>query len=317
MLIQLTDDIRDRIVRRATDPFGHADYPLAHTLSHRGDPGLFGPDSVSWRVIGDAAAFAGGVRALLIQAAHPEVVAGVADHSQYMIDPLGRLSRTSSYVTATTFGAMPEVREAVARVRRAHVPVRGTSHRDIPYRADTPQFAAWVHNALTDSFLQSYQSFGPEPLKPAEADQFVAEQTKVGELLDADPLPRTAADLATWIALHPGIDVSPGMNETRAFLTNPPLETTQRLGYHALYRGARSTIPDRICSVLGLDTDVLDHATGRAMVGFLRWALGSSPSWHLALIRVGAPVRSGLFRQPLPIDSSTGDTVQPTIPIAE
>ena len=32
----------------------------------------------------------------------------------------------------------------------------------------------------------------------------------------------------------------------------------------------------------------------------LRWALGSSPSWHLALVRAGAPVPDGLFRQPLP-----------------
>jgi hypothetical protein len=31
----------------------------------------------------------------------------------------------------------------------------------------------------------------------------------------------------------------------------------------------------------------------------LRWTLGSSPSWHLALVRAGAPVPPGLFRQPL------------------
>ena len=307
----MIDAVRDRVVRSATDPFGHTDYPLANTLRHRGDAGLFGPGSMSWRVIGDAAAFAGGVRALLIQAAHPEVVAGVADHSKYMIDPLGRLSRTSSYVTATTFGAMPEVREAVARVRRAHVPVRGTSHRNVAYTADTPQFAAWVHNALTDSFLQCYQAFGPSPLTPTEADMFVAEQTRVGALLDADPLPETATELASWIALHPSLAGSPGMRETRAFLTDPPLEPTQRLGYQALYRGARSTIPDRIRAVLGIDTGLLDHTVGTSMTGFLRWALGSSPSWHLALIRVEADIPDGLFHQPLPVDPADSTPVSP------
>ena len=75
-----------------------------------GDPGLFGPDSVTWRVIGDVATFIGGIRALLVQAAHQEVAAGVADHSRYQDDPLGRLSRTSAYVTATAFGAMPGYR---------------------------------------------------------------------------------------------------------------------------------------------------------------------------------------------------------------
>lgn len=67
-----------------------------------GDAGLLGPNSVSWRVIGDAAAFVGGIRALLVQTAHPEVVAGVEQHSRYRDDPLGRLNRTSVYVTETT-----------------------------------------------------------------------------------------------------------------------------------------------------------------------------------------------------------------------
>jgi len=121
--------IRQRVIRSATSPFGHADYPLSHTLHHRGDPGLFGPGAASWQVIGDVAAFAGGIRALLIQAAHPEVVAGVEDHSRYREDPLGRLSRTSAYVTATTYGALPEVEAAVAAVRGAHRGVSGESPR--------------------------------------------------------------------------------------------------------------------------------------------------------------------------------------------
>ena len=41
-------------------------------------------------------------------------------------------------------------------------------------------------------------------------------------------------------------------------------------------------------------------AIGAVAVDALRWALGSSPSWHIALVRSGAPVPDGLFRQPLP-----------------
>ncbi|MFT7650757.1 MAG: hypothetical protein ACI8Y4_005532 [Candidatus Poriferisodalaceae bacterium] len=37
---------------------------------------------MSWEVIGDATAFVGGIRALVVQTAHPEVVAGVEEHSQ-------------------------------------------------------------------------------------------------------------------------------------------------------------------------------------------------------------------------------------------
>ena len=71
----LLEGLRRDVASAATSPFRHAPYPLARSLEYRGDPGLFGPGSVSWRVIGDPASFIGGVRALLVQAAHPEVVA--------------------------------------------------------------------------------------------------------------------------------------------------------------------------------------------------------------------------------------------------
>ena len=81
MLDQPIDFFRSRVAQTTSGLFKHANYPLADTLDYAGDPGLCGPDSVSWRVIGDTSAFIGGVRALLVQAAHPEVAAGVSDHS--------------------------------------------------------------------------------------------------------------------------------------------------------------------------------------------------------------------------------------------
>jgi uncharacterized protein (DUF2236 family) len=301
-LIDRIDEYRSRVVNSTTGLFAHAPYPLKHTLSYPGDPGLLGPDSVTWPVIGDVAAFVGGIRALLIQAAHPEVVAGVAEHSSYRIDPLGRLSRTSAYVTATSFGARPEVDAAVQIVRRAHAPVRGRSHRDRPYSAGTPQFAAWVHNALTDSFLVAYQAFGPRRLTEQEADRFVAEQTEVGRLLDAGPLPETAAALASWLTDHPDIGDSPGLAETVSFLRSPPLPPAIRIGYRLMFAAAVATVPPRLRRILGVRKRPGALLIGRLMVRFLRWALGYSPSWHVALVRAGAPVPEGLFRQPLPTD---------------
>ena len=292
---------RERIVSGTTGLFQHAPYPLAGTLSYPGDPGLLGPDSVSWRVIGDVAAFFGGIRALLVQAAHPEVVAGVAQHSAYRSDPLGRLSRTSAYVTATTYGAMPEVEQAVAVVRGAHRPVRGRSHRDRPYSAGNPAMAAWVHNALTDSFLVTYQFFGPQPLSGADADRFVEEQSAVGRLLDADPLPITAPELGAWLAGHPDGASSPGLHEVVSFLRKPPLPLPIRAGYSVLFAAAAATLPPPLRRILGVRRLPGAILSGRLMSRFLRWALGSSPSWHIALVRAGASVPPGMFRQPLPI----------------
>ena len=187
-----------RLTETAVGLFSHAPDPLEETFQYPDDPGLFGPESITWKIMGDVSSFIGGIRALLIQAAHPEVAAGVANHSTYRDDPLGRLSRTASYVTATAFGAMPEVEKSIKMVSSAHRPVSGTSSRGEKYSAGNPEMAAWVHNALIDSFLVSYQNFGPFVLEEEEADSYVYEQTNLGNLMKASPLPENAASLSCW-----------------------------------------------------------------------------------------------------------------------
>ena len=282
----------------ATGLFSHGPYPLAHTLSYQGDPGLFGPGSATWTVVGDTSVFVGGIRALLIQAAHPEVAAGVFDHSQYRDDPLGRLTRTASYVTATSFGAMPEVEEALARVRRRHQPVRGRSHRGRPYSAADPGLDAWVHNALTDSFLTAYRVYGAGPCSRAQSDRYVMEQTRVGRLLGADPLPETSQELTAWITTHEQLGPSPGSEAAIRFLRRPPLPWTVRAAYGFLFRAAAATLPIRIRQILGLRGLRVDVDAGRAVVMALRQALRASPDWQLALIRTGAAPPPGVrFRR--------------------
>jgi uncharacterized protein (DUF2236 family) len=277
--------VKERITGATSSLFSHGARPLEHTLDHPGDPGLLGPDSVSWRVIGDAAAFVGGVRALLVQTAHPEVVAGVDQHSRYRDDPLGRLNRTAFYVTETTYGSMPEVEAAVQAVRRAHRPVRGTSERDLPYRAADPAMAAWVHNVLTDSFLVAYQTYGPQPLTIDEADRFVEEQTRIGALLDAAPLPTTAAALAEWIVDHPALASSAAQRNSMQFLRRPPLSLGVQLGYQPLLQAAIATIPPRLRRIIGVTPSPGAECIGTAAVSGLRWALGSSPARELARTR--------------------------------
>lgn len=282
--------LRQRVVDATNDLFAHAPYPLDATGLHQGDPGLFGPDSVTWQVVGDAAVFVGGIRALLVQAAHPEVVAGVFDHSRFRDDPLGRLSRTSAYVTATSFGALPEVMRAVQTVSRAHRPIAGLSHRGREYSASAPELAAWVHNALTDSFLVAYQHFGARGLTDEEADRFVREQVNVGELLGAAPLPMTASSLACWVNELSDLAPSPGMAEAISFLRSPPLPPPVKIVYRILFEASVTTLPPRVRSIPGLRSWPGAHLVGLAAIFVLRRALGRSPSWLLALRRVDAPL---------------------------
>ncbi len=286
---------KTRVINSVSGMFAHAEMPLKHTADYPGDPGLCGPDSMSWKVIGDVSVFIGGIRALLIQAAHPEVVAGVDDHSRYRDDPLGRLSRTSFYVTSATFGAMPEVKEAIDLVNSAHQGVSGTSHRGQPYSASTPELAAWVHNSLTDSFLEAYQCFGGR-LSTDHADQFVVEQTRIGEMLGASPLPTTAGELREWISGHPGLAPSPGMRAAVRFLQNPPIPAAQRAGYQILMNGAITTIPRELTSVLELTPAPGARVGSTAMVLGLRRIMKNSPAWQAALERCDVPYDPRLFR---------------------
>jgi len=192
---------------------------------------------------------------------------------------------------------MPEVEEAVAQVRRIHRVVSGVSSRGVSYDASNPGFSAWVHNVLTDSFLTAHLVFGGISLSPDDADRFVAEQTQVGSLLGSDPVPSTRDELSSWIEEHPEVAPSPEMRDTIDFLTRPPLEPAIRIGYKVLMEAAVATIPSRLREVLGLNPKLGAIPIGKSAVGGLRWALGYSPSWRLALERVGAPIPANLFVQ--------------------
>ena len=282
------DYVRGRVSASIGALFSRGSYPLAGTLGYAGDPGLFGPDSMTWPVVGDAAVFVGGIRALLVQAAHPEVAAGVAEHSRYRQDPLGRLTRTAAYVTATSFGAMPEAESAVSLVRRRHGPVTGMSARGKPYDASNPALSAWVHNALTDSLLAAYRHYGARLCDERDADRFVAEQRRVGALLGAEPLPATARSLTCWIDEHPALASSVEGDEAIRFLRDPPLPRAVRVGYGVLFRAAVATVPNRIVQISGLSRRPGDAQIGRAAVAALRWCLGSSPDWQRAQARCEA-----------------------------
>ena len=91
-----------------------------------------------------------------------------------------------------------------------------------------------MHNTLTDSFLTAYRAYGAQPCVSADADRYVREQTRVGELLGAEPLPDTAAALSAWIASHPHLAPSPAGAQAIACLRHPPLPPTIRAACRVL-----------------------------------------------------------------------------------
>jgi uncharacterized protein (DUF2236 family) len=196
------------------------------------DAGLFGPDSVTWRIHGDPISFVGGLRALLLQALHPLAMAGVEQHSNYREDPWGRLSRTARYVSTATFGTTEEAEAAAARVRAVHRHIRGVdgiTGRD--YRADDPRLLAWVHNATVDSMLDAYGRAGTH-LSAADADRYVAEQVRMAALvgLAPDAVPDTVAGLARYLdGVRPELRITPAARRVARFGVAPPMPTWVRV----------------------------------------------------------------------------------------
>lgn len=109
-----------------------------------GDPGLFGPDSVIWRVHGDfTSMMCGGISALLLQMLHPAALAGVWDHSNFREDMMGRLRRTSQFIAVTTYGNSQDAQTLIDRVKRIHLKVSGVDSEGKPYAASDPHLLTW------------------------------------------------------------------------------------------------------------------------------------------------------------------------------
>lgn len=144
------------------------------------DAGLFGPDTVTWKVNREAVLLAGGGRALLLQVAHPSVAAGVVQHSDYDTDPYGRLFRTLDLVTKITFGTSRTSDEAAERLRGAHDTVRGERPDGARYFAHDPNLLLWVWATLVETSVLIYTRY-VDRLSVAEVERYYVEQQRFGE----------------------------------------------------------------------------------------------------------------------------------------
>lgn len=163
--------------------------------------GLFGPGSVSWRVDRELVVLAGGSCALLMQAAHPSVAAGVAQHSTYATDPFGRLLRTLESSFAVVFGSRSEAEATIRRVNAIHAAVRGRRADGAAYSALEPEALLWVHATLVDTALRVYGRF-VEPLRPQDEQRYHEESARVGIALGIPEarMPGTLVELRSWMA---------------------------------------------------------------------------------------------------------------------
>lgn len=164
--------------------------------------GFFSPDSMIWRVDREMVLLLSGGRALLMQLAHPKVAAGVADHSHFRENPLGRLHRTMNTMWSIVFDDPAEAQASLERVNDIHRQVQGTIRpgeplpKGTPYRALEPDLLLWVHATLVDSAIRAYDLF-VRPMSTAERNRYYDDTRKLACLFGV-PEPDVPPSLAAF-----------------------------------------------------------------------------------------------------------------------
>ncbi|GAA3335852.1 oxygenase MpaB family protein [Amorphoplanes nipponensis] len=280
------------------------------------DMGLFGPESVTWKVHSEPIVTMGGLRSLYLQALHPRAVAAIAQNSGYKSDPWGRFNRTSEYVGTVLYGSTDEVERIASRIRRMHSRMTATDPRTGErFRIDEPELLRWVHVAEVESFLSTARRAGLK-LTDAEVDTYYTEQLKAAELVGLDPatVPGTAAEVAAYYErMRPQLGITREAAETALFLTVPPLPDfwgnralrlslnfgPARWAYFGVAGTAVALLPPwarKMYGGLGLPTtDLSADLSVRGMRLLLAGLLAAAPEqYKMAPMRRAALERAGL-----------------------
>lgn len=269
-------------------------------MTQDADPGLFGPDSVTWQLHGDPVMWIAGVRALYLQALHPVAVRGVMANSDFEKDAWGRLLRTADFVGTLSYGTTEAAEAAGARVRRIHRLLG----------VDDPDLLLWVHCAEIDSYLTVTRRSGIV-LSDAQADRYVDEHRESARLVGLDPerVPASRDALAAYFdAVRPQLAAGEDARTVDAFLRRPPvppaLVPARALLWGRVAALAYDTLPDYAHALYGRPASPPETATHRLVAtanllrsvpARLRWRL---PPRHIlkAMDRLGPEARPAPYK---------------------
>ncbi len=285
--------------------FGAADLDrlCGATGRSRIDPNasLFPPDSVTWRINGEAALLLGGGRALLMQIAHPLVAAGVSAHSNFRADPLGRVWRTLDLMLTISFADAVQAMRAVRQIERVHARVHGVLASSVgpfpagtAYNAADPELLLWVHATLVDTAVLAYERF-VAPLSRRQRETYY-EESKVGARLFGIPevlIPPQWSNFRCYMrAMIVGDRLSVGQTgrEIARSILNPPLPLGMRQALQATNLVTIGLLPPKLRRSYGLSwgpgRDAILHAlaaTPRRLLPFVPRFIRTLPHARRAL----------------------------------
>lgn len=190
--------------------------------------GIFGPSSAIWRSAGLGFLPATGMRAVLLQTAHPAVAAAGVQNSRVREEFVQRSLRTFSTVWKMIYADQPAAFRAANHVHAIHAQVRGTVSAEASparagqaYRALDPALLQWVLATMIDNCVHG-QALFDRPLPPREAHALYRDMQTLG-LLFGIPLgvwPDGMLGFEAWFdrVVAEDLEIGPVARELAEFL---------------------------------------------------------------------------------------------------
>ena len=166
---------------------------------------LFSTDSEIWKINHEWCGLIYGPAAAILQIAHPRIAQGVADHSNFRKDSLGRLKRTLQATNRVAFGTVEEAEAVAGRMQQVHSRICGQTSPGMSgpaaYSAFEPDLLLWVLATLIEAAIRGYELVR-SPLPPERLELFHREMREFGVYFGVrlEDGPQTWAEFQTYYA---------------------------------------------------------------------------------------------------------------------
>ncbi len=259
--------------------------------------GIFGARSVAWTLVREPAYLFGGAAAVLLQMAHPAVVAGVSAHSSFERDLFGRIRRTSQALYSLVFGDLDDGLRTSRRMHAIHTRVHGVVNEPgspwegRAYRANEQPLLRWVSMTASVMGRRAFESF----VRPLSAEERAGDwedirRGAVASGVDPDGLATSREDFHAQFeetcATSADLWVGPRARSVARVLFSAPLGVFDPVVTAAL-------LPPRVRAMYELPWGAAEErrfALRRKAFGRIRGAAPEAlryvPAWHQARRRV-------------------------------
>ncbi len=254
------------------------------------DYGIFGPDSVTWKVYRYPTSMTVGfTRTALTEMFDPLVVASVADTGSLRKRAADRYDRTLEYTGALVFADSATAAGAANTLMRIHSRISGVDPvTGQTYDPNDPAGQLWIHLTQWQSVLNVYERFGPGRLSEEDERQYWAECAMAAQFQTIDPadVPRSRAEMrAYYQRVGPELVVSEtAVEHARLILDGShlalnglprPLGLMRPLVHRLLRRATIATLPRWVRTAIGSrQGPIVDAGVTAVLRPFMRFAAG-------------------------------------------